>query len=99
MLRETLPWTIPLGLAFVCKDLLWFLFKILRARLTLLHPSHVRFVPGPPSSSFLWGNIFDVMKEDADVATQYDAWIEKYGHVFKYQVADVCAHRVTRCDA
>ena len=92
MFREILPWVIPLGLAFVCKDLLWFLCKILYARLTPLHPLHVRSVPGPPPSSFLWGNLFDVMKKDADLGAQYDAWVERYGRVFKYQMVNVRAH-------
>ena len=50
--------------------------------LSYIWSSSVRNLPGPPSSSIVFGNANDVSKADPGVVQQ--RWLEKYGPVMKY---------------
>ncbi|EMD33376.1 hypothetical protein CERSUDRAFT_117989 [Gelatoporia subvermispora B] len=45
--------------------------------------SSLRFVPGPPSPGFLYGNLSEIFAGDRPAI--HHAWSSKYGHVLKYR--------------
>ncbi|KZT69443.1 cytochrome P450 [Daedalea quercina L-15889] len=45
--------------------------------------STLRDLPGPPSPSLIYGNLFDIQK--ADDAVLHEAWTEKYGPTITYK--------------
>ncbi|EMD33505.1 hypothetical protein CERSUDRAFT_118080 [Gelatoporia subvermispora B] len=47
------------------------------------YSSSLRFVPGPPSSSLLYGNISEIFAGGR--LAVHHAWFSKYGHVLKYR--------------
>ena len=45
--------------------------------------SPLRDLPGPPSPSFVFGNLKEIF--DADNSVLHEAWTEKYGHTLMYR--------------
>lgn len=43
--------------------------------------SPLRRVPGPGSTSFIWGNIVDVDRA-GDISKVWEGWFAEFGHVF-----------------
>nr|BAK09517.1 cytochrome P450 [Postia placenta] len=58
-------------------------FKIIRV-LLLPYTSSLRDLPGPPASSWLLGNVSELMAAE-DFALHFE-WLEKYGPTMKYNV-------------
>ncbi|OCH86155.1 cytochrome P450 [Obba rivulosa] len=50
----------------------------------LLYPwfSHLRYIPGPPSASFFYGNLKQLF--NADNAALHEEWAEKYGNTLRF---------------
>lgn len=63
--------------------LAWAAFKIIRV-LLLPYTSSLRDLPGPPASSWLLGNVSELMAAE-DFALHFE-WLEKYGPTMKYNV-------------
>ncbi|EED83509.1 predicted protein [Postia placenta Mad-698-R] len=63
--------------------LVWAAFKIIRI-LLLPYTSPLRDLPGPPASSWLLGNVKELMAAE-DFALHFE-WLEKYGPTMKYNV-------------
>lgn len=57
----------------------WKLVPILLAPYT----STLKDLPGPPSPSWLYGNLKDIFKAENSVL--HEAWVEKYGNTLKYR--------------
>jgi hypothetical protein len=51
----------------------------------LLHPrfSPLRLLPGPPSSSWIYGNFKQIFKEEPMI--MHEKWLEEYGSTYKYK--------------
>lgn len=62
--------------------LLFVAYKILPV---LLHPflTSLRCVPGPPTTSWFWGNFKD--QTNGNAGEKILEWGTQYGHVFKYK--------------
>lgn len=45
--------------------------------------SPLRALPGPPSSSLIYGNLKEIRK--AETASQHEAWVQQYGKVMTYK--------------
>lgn len=43
--------------------------------------SPLRRIPGPKSTSFIWGNIVEVRKAE-DIGKVWEGWFAEFGHVF-----------------
>ncbi|EPQ51721.1 cytochrome P450 [Gloeophyllum trabeum ATCC 11539] len=54
-------------------------------RVTKPYFSALKNIPGPPSPSWLYGNIREILQQEAGV--QVEQWVEQYGHVFKFKWA------------
>ncbi|TEB31341.1 cytochrome P450 [Coprinellus micaceus] len=45
--------------------------------------STIRRLPGPPSSSFIWGNMKEIF--DAENSTLHEQWVKEYGKTIRYK--------------
>ncbi|GBE88427.1 cytochrome P450 [Sparassis crispa] len=68
---------LSLGLAVVFFTF-WKLVKVLIWR----YNSSLRYLPGPPSSHWLWGNMKAIF--DAEHSVLHEEWVERYGPTIKY---------------
>jgi hypothetical protein len=46
--------------------------------------SSLRNLPGPPSPSWIWGNVRDILAAEHSVL--HEQWIKKYGNVIMYRM-------------
>lgn len=71
---------IKLTLAATASLLLYGLYKVASR---LLHPyfSSLKHLPGPDSSSFIYGNVKEL--RDIEKSTLFEDWTRKYGKVMK----------------
>ncbi|KAL5498061.1 hypothetical protein ACEPAH_2992 [Sanghuangporus vaninii] len=73
---------LKLSLAAVCTLAVYGFAKLVRRVLRPLS-TPLRSLPGPPSSSFIYGNLSEIRK--ADVLELHEKWAQEYGSVFKYK--------------
>ncbi|VDC04240.1 unnamed protein product [Peniophora sp. CBMAI 1063] len=71
-----MDWT-PTISSFVKLLGLWTAYKLCKR---FKHVSALSFLPGPPTVSYVWGNLFDLKK--APVGTRYNVWRKIYGPVY-----------------
>ncbi|OCH86066.1 cytochrome P450 [Obba rivulosa] len=60
-------------------------FAVIKIARFLIQPyfSSLRYLPGPPSPSFIFGNFKAIF--DGDNVSLHEAWVERYGHTIKYK--------------
>lgn len=73
---------IKLSLAALSTLAAYGLFKLLRVVVRPLS-SPLRVLPGPASSSLIFGNMGEIRR--ADTSSQHEAWIQQYGKVMQYK--------------
>lgn len=61
----------------------WRFVKLFSTPHNSSHNSSLRDLPAPPNASWLYGNSKQIFKDD--VAVAQEAWVQEYGHVFKYK--------------
>ncbi|KAF9009541.1 cytochrome P450 [Cyathus striatus] len=59
------------------------LFKLLRMLYNETFASPIRDLPGPPSKSFIYGNLKEIW--DAENSVLHEKWAEEYGSTIKYK--------------
>ena len=69
-------------LAIGVATLAYGLYKLLEVLIEPLF-SPLRGLPGPPSPSFVFGNLKQIF--DAENSVLHEAWTEKYGNTLKYR--------------
>ncbi|KAJ7498342.1 cytochrome P450, partial [Mycena galericulata] len=60
------------------------LYQILKFIINELN-SPLRHLPGPKSSSFLYGNFVDIWKSQNSVRDVHEEWVQQYGSTLKYK--------------
>ena len=70
-----------LSLAFLATPLLIFAFTLVKSQIRSAK-SPLRKLPGPPSQSWLYGNIGQIFERGQSVA--WDEWMSTYGKTFRY---------------
>ncbi|OCH90693.1 cytochrome P450 [Obba rivulosa] len=52
------------------------------------HFSSLRYLPGPPRSDLIYGNLKEIFQEENSVLHEvlHESWVEKYGNTIKYKV-------------
>ncbi|KAI0310795.1 cytochrome P450 [Amylostereum chailletii] len=61
----------------VVLSVFWIAYKLYRR---IVHIRRLLFLPGPPTISRLWGDVFDLRK--APVGTRYNIWRKQYGPTY-----------------
>ena len=59
------------------------LWQLVYNALIVPYTTSVRFVPGPPNPSFLFGHLRDIFKSESAVV--HEQWTETYGKTFRYK--------------
>jgi len=73
----------PLSLGLLATPLLIFVFTLLRLQIRSAK-SPLRKLPGPPSQSWLYGNVKQIFGRGQSVA--WDEWMSVYGKTFRFSV-------------
>lgn len=74
---------VKLSLAAISSILLYVLYKVIY-QLLRLYFSSLRDIPGPKSSSFIYGHVKEL--RGIEDSTLLDKWIEQYGKVMKIKL-------------
>ena len=85
MLHSSSPWIFPAPLYVVSAGALlaaYFLYKFTRV-VFQLHTSSMRELPGPPSPSWFYGNLAEIVT--AEARSLHEKWTEQYGHTMSYR--------------
>ena len=72
-----------LSLVFVATPLLAFVFTLVGHQIRSAK-SPLRKLPGPPSQSWLYGNVKQIFERGQSIA--WDEWMLTYGKTFRYPV-------------
>ncbi|EMD33504.1 hypothetical protein CERSUDRAFT_118078 [Gelatoporia subvermispora B] len=64
-------------------SLVYAIWRMVRIVLRPYFSGSLRYVPGPPCASFIYGNVKDLLTGDS--STMHEELVEKYGHVITYK--------------